>query len=98
MINSLLLHINNKIKDILKNGTNWNKIDKNQVDILNEYNQFKINSPYTWLELVEYGDILFTKCKKEIKNDQEIRAKYIIEYMIHNDIFDLITMDGHGRF
>jgi hypothetical protein len=50
------------------------------------------------LELVEYGDILFTKCKKEIKNDQEIRAKYIIEYMIHNDIFDLITMDGHGRF
>lgn len=90
------------IKSILNiHGENSFLVTKEQVDLFKarskEFGDY--SSPTDWLDLVwpEEGNILFGN-NKSIINDQMERAQQIIDYMIHNNMYTIKTMDGHGRF
>ncbi len=53
-----------------------------------------------WLEMLGDGKVLFDSLSNgvQIREDQMLRAREIVEKMIHLGIKNLRTMDGHGRF
>ncbi|VVU95447.1 hypothetical protein CPAV1605_1198 [seawater metagenome] len=53
-----------------------------------------------WLDMLGDGNVLFDGLSNgdQVKEDQMIRAREIVEKMLHLGIKNLRTMDGHGRF
>ena len=85
----------------------WYEINYSQVKKLSSFLlsnpelKYKLKNPNKWLKLFSTDNILFSRLSYSKENkikDQKNRALEIVNYMLENKIYDLITMDGHGRF